>query len=160
MAEKQQRVRLEIPSDIDNLGRRVLGQMFIDFIQDRTAKGQDINNGKFASYSKEYKDSEEFKIARKSSTVNLRLTGDMMASIEILSDGSGFIELGYEAGSDENDRAKWVSDFDNGPSRDFLGMNEVDKNQVVSSFRETNPAVEDTRNTEARSILNRILGNG
>ena len=160
MAEKQQKTRLIIPSDIDNLGRRVLGQMVIDFIQDRTAKGKDINNGSFARYSKEYKESRDFKTAGKSSLVNLRLTGDMMASIEVLSTGSGFIELGYIAGTDENDKAAWVSDFDNGPSRDFLGMSAKDLDQVVSSFKEVNPSAEDTRNAEARAILNRIVGEG
>jgi len=56
--------------------RRAIAQILI-----RTNKGKDKNDKGFTQYSKSYKDSRAFKIAGKSSRVNLKLSGEMQASI-------------------------------------------------------------------------------
>jgi hypothetical protein len=160
MAEKQQQIRISIPTDIDALGRAVLGRMIIDFIQDRTSKGKDISGANFARYSQSYKESADFETAGKSGLVNLQLTGDTLASIEVLSHAPGSVTLGFEAGTQENDKAAWVSDNVGGPSRSFLGINAKDLQKVVAQYRELNPQVENEISNQARSIFNRLLGNG
>lgn len=160
MPEKQQKIRITIPSDIDALGRKVLAQMIIDFIQDRTSRGLDMNGDNFAPYSETYKDSKDFSVAGKSNTVNLRLTGDTMASIELLTDITGSVTLGFAPGTSENDKAAWVSDSDGGPARRFLGISANDLNIVLGNFRAVNPEELNASNQAARSIFNRLLGNG
>lgn len=160
MAEPQQKVTIRVPSDIDALGRAVLGDMLIDFIQDRTARGKDISGDNFARYSASYKDSDDFDVAGKSNVVNLELTGDTMASIELLSHETGSVTLGFESGSDENDKASWLAADDNGRSRAFLGINASDFQIVLRNYRAANPETEDIIRSQARSIFNRILGNG
>jgi len=134
--------------------------MIIDFIQDRTARGKDISGDNFARYSASYKDSDDFDIAGKSDVVNLELTGDTMASIELLSHEIGSVTIGFEAGTDENDKASWLASSDNGRSRTFLGINQNDLRLVLNNYRAANPETEDAVRSQARSIFNRILGNG
>ena len=157
MAEPQLKRRLIIPNDFTSTERQLLADLVIDFIQKRTARGKDVNNAPFPSYSKEYIASREFQIAGKSRRVNLSQTGDTIASIELISHGSGFITIGYDAGSFENDKAVWLQRSDNGVSRKFLGLTNADLNRFVKKVESERSRGEDVR--ERRSLSATIVQN-
>jgi len=155
MAEPQLKRRLTIPRDFTSQERRTLATLVIQFIQDRTQSGKDINNRSFPGYSESYKDSKEFELAGKTSRVNLSQTGDTIASIELLSHGPGYITIGYLAGSFENDKAVWLQRSDNGVSRKFLGLTDKDLDRFISQIqRERSP---DGGDSAARRLANNLI---
>ncbi len=157
MAEPQLKRRLSIPRDFNSEERQLLGRLAIEFIQDRTDKGLDVNNAKFPGYSNDYKDSRDFKTAGKSSRVNLQQSGDTLASMEVLSHGAGFVTIGYDAGSFENDKAVWLQRSDNGVSRKFLGLTDKDLERLIKRVeRQRSPDDEDSAR---RSLTDAIVAN-
>jgi hypothetical protein len=159
MAEPQLKRRLTIPREFDSNERQLVGRLVISFIQDRTAKGKDINNASFKPYSDDYKDSVDFDIAGKTNRVNLSQSGDTIASIEVLSHGTGFVTIGYEAGSFENDKAVWLQRSDNGASRKFLGLTDADLDSIILKVdKQRGPSNEDRiRQSIADAIVQNIL---
>ena len=58
------------------------GQAVVRQIRERTSvKGVDIDNAPFKKYPKEYKETDDYKVYKDSDKPNLKLTGDLMASI-------------------------------------------------------------------------------
>ncbi len=157
MSEPQLKTRLTIPRDFSSAERNTLAILVIQFIESRTQQGKDINNSSFPPYSQSYKESKEFEIAGKTSRVNLRQSGDTLASIELLSDGPGYITIGYIGGSLENDKAVWLQRSDNGVSRKFLGISDKDLNRFIEQVqRERGPEGEDSA---ARRLANSLISN-
>lgn len=127
---KQQKISLPIPPKTTKDEKIAIADAVIEFIRERTESGKDKNGKKFPAYSKEYVKSLDFKIAGKSKgNVNLTLSGDMLAALKLLSVKEDKIIIGYEAGSDENDRAEgnilgsYGGDPKQSKARDFLGIN-------------------------------------
>ncbi len=165
MAENQQTFTFSVPLDLDQVDREEIGEMVVEFIGNRTRKGKDVNNRNFAKYSESYQDSKDFSIANKSSTVNLTQTGDMLTDIEVLQTGiTGFITIGFQPNTDENDRAAWQRNNTrpNFPKRDFLGISQKDLDKIVRIYRakvpETRQADRATRSA-ANAILNSFINN-
>jgi hypothetical protein len=106
----QQKVRLSIPDDYSPAERDEFATAVCDFIRDRTERGMGVKNGrtyKFPGYSAGYAASLDFKIAGKSKgKVNLRLSDEMMTDLQPLRHGRGWVEVGYERGSESNDKAE------------------------------------------------------
>lgn len=151
-----QKVTIQIPADIDNIGRASLGRDIVDFIRNRTARGLDKNNREFIPYSETYKQSDAFKSFNKSDKVNLELSGDMMIELDVLSHTVGAITIGFVNGSEENDRAEY-----NRATRDFLGISEADLEVLVNRIRrrsEIDSTVDAATSRIARSLINQILG--
>lgn len=83
-----------------------LGDLIVEKIVDRTLKGKDKDGQRFPGYSKSYKESLDFKNAGKSaSNVNLELSGDMLAALQVLKEGKTYIDVGFEEDTPENARA-------------------------------------------------------
>lgn len=159
MPESQLKLRLLVPRDFNDDERRFTARLVIDFIQDRTDKGLDINNKKFPIYSDGYSKSLDFRLAGKSKTkVDLQQTGDTIHSIELITHGIGFITIGYDPGSEENDKAQWLQAKDNGVSRKFLGITDNDYKKIIDKVlvSRARPA-ELIRRKAAESIVNSIL---
>lgn len=130
----------------------------INLIKSRSRGGIDKSGKPFPGYKKSYKESREFKLAGKSSRVNLTFTGEMLNEIELIRHGRGFIVIGFERGTDVNDRAKFTKDW----GRDFLGISEKEKNQLIKRVRRFSP--DEEREvlevpTLTQRILERIRGN-
>ena len=102
--------------------KREFGKRYIARIIDRTLDGIDKRSRDFKPYSISYMKSQVFKARRKSSDVNLKLTGDMQANIKVinLTDTGGVIAFGRKK---ENDKAHGHV-FGGGalPVRDFFGL--------------------------------------
>src|SRR5689334_18399124 len=106
MGTKHQKFSIEIPRNLDESDRAQLADDIIEFIVARTEKGRDVDGDSFPPYSEAYIKSLAFKIGGKSARkVNLTLSGDMLAAIEVLESKRGKLTIGFRNGSPENDRA-------------------------------------------------------
>lgn len=159
MPEAQLKIRLLVPRDFNDDERNLVARLVIEFIQDRTDKGKDIKNNKFPKYSVGYSKSLDFKLAGKRiNKVDLQQTGDTIHSIELLTDGIGFITIGYDPGSEENDKAKWLQASDNGISRKFLGIQDSDLQKIIQKVLGFRTRPDDLiRRKTAESIVENIL---
>lgn len=133
-----QRFKVEIPEDLKPRQRKELGDLIIEHIFERTNKGLDKNGQRFPGYSKTYKESLDFKIAGKGSRVNLQLSGDMLAAIELLNHKKGELLIGFENGSEENAKAEGniLGTYGQktpipGKKRDFLGIEKAKLRELI-----------------------------
>ena len=143
MSAKWRRIKLDIPKDIKPKDRKDLAFAILEFIRDRTEAGKDKNNKAFKKYTNAYKDSVDFSIAGKSSKPNLKLSGDMLDDLDLLSDKKGQLLIGYENGSENNGKADGNITGSYGQAngnkkyaRDFLGITPRDLTRVIKRFRE------------------------
>lgn len=121
--------------------REAIAVEVIDLIKERTQSGKDKNGRAFAPYSKAYKDSAAFSIAGKSSKVDLTLTGDMLDSMEIISNRAGKVTVGY--GKDNANQGKaegnilgtYGQSSKTAAARDFLGISQKDLQAILSKYK-------------------------
>jgi hypothetical protein len=140
MSEPQKKKRFNLPRDFDNTDRSKAASLIIDRIVQRTTNNLDSDGKRFKNYSEAYAESLEFKIAGKSKNdPNLTLSGDMLNSIQVIESNPGYVTLGYNEGTPENDKATWAERSDNGPARKFLGLTEKELDQIVSEIRTDRP---------------------
>lgn len=141
------KVTIPIPKKYRPEERKAIAQEVVDFIVERTLSGKDKDNINFKPYSKSYVKSLDFKIAGKSaSNVNLKLSGDMLASLKPLTHRSGSITVGYEAGDENNGKAEgnikgtYGNKKQVAPKRDFLGIKEGTlRNKILKNYPLTSP---------------------
>jgi hypothetical protein len=123
---------------LDPEQRLKLADLVIEHIVDRTQRGLDKDGNPFPKYSKSYINSLDFKNAGKSpGKVDLQLSGDMLASIKLLSQRNGNLMIGFENGTTENSKAEGNIEGSYGRSpnpskaRDFLGIDKQKLNQLI-----------------------------
>ena len=146
MAAKWQKLDIDVPDDLGPSERKKVADLVIDHIIRRTESGKDKNGDKFPAYSEDYVDSLDFKIAGKSkSRVDLKLSGDMLASLDLLTEKKGMIRIGFEKGSEENARADGnirgtygADSPKRGKKRDFLGIDRKVLKQIIDEVRDDN----------------------
>lgn len=99
------------------------GRRLVDKILERTAEGMDKDGKQFKGYKKSYIQSLAFEIYKsQGDPVNLRLTGQMLDSLDARAKGSFDVEL-FFIGAENNKKAEWnIEGTDTMPSRDFLGI--------------------------------------
>lgn len=113
--------------------KREFGNRVIDEIKDRTLKGRDKNERPFVPYSKAYKDSLEFQVFGKSSRVNLKLSGEMQASINVLKTDSTSVTIGFLSAEQEQKATGHVMGSGPLPVRDFWGIDKKDQVGILKS---------------------------
>lgn len=163
MAKRNLKFVLEIDERYTAEERRAIAQEAIDFIINRTkTKNVDKNNRPFQKYSVSYTKSLDFKNAGKSKgDVNLSLSGDMLASMELLSSSPGKIEIGYSGGSPERDKAEGniLGTYGNKQPvtkpRDFLG---ISKNDFRSNILTHYPLNSEERRDLRTKAIQKISG--
>lgn len=121
----------------DEFFKREVGQRAIDTIVNRTLEGKD-KKGKamkgYAPYSAAYKKSDVYKIYGKTSTVNLKLTGEMHASIDVIKPTQKGILIGI---TDETNAVKadaHINGKGNLPQRDFWGLSNDELDTIVEEL--------------------------
>lgn len=140
MGEPQKKKRIDLPKDFDETDRTLAAQLIIEQIVERTADNRDVNGKRFPNYSSSYANSLDFKIAGKSKgDPNLRLSGDMLDSIQLLDNKPGYITIGYNEGTPENDKAAWAETTDNGVARRFLGVSDSELEIIVAKVKTDRP---------------------
>jgi len=101
---------IKIPSGYSAAERRSIAQDFVDYIVDRTRKGKGKDGkawtGKAGKYSEAYKKSFEFKAKTNKSKVTLELFGDMLSSIEQISNTPGKVSIGIKKGDEDYGKAE------------------------------------------------------
>lgn len=116
MTVKHQKVVIPIGKGFTPAQRRRIAEELIDVMITRTEGGvgvygnpndpSSLRKRRFPGYSDTYINSLDFKIAGKSpGSVNLKLSGDMLAAIELLEDRGDKLVIGFEDGTEENARA-------------------------------------------------------
>jgi len=138
MAANWAKVRIDLPEELGPEDREIVAEEVLSFIRKRTAKQLDKENNRFPRYTKEYTESLDFKNAGKSKgNVNLKLSGDMLAAMDLLSHRKGSILVGFENGTPENARADgnirgtYGQSESTGKVRDFLGITPEDVNKIL-----------------------------
>lgn len=132
--------------------KQAIGQVMIDQMLARIDDGRGIGGVKLKSpYSKVYSESLEFKAAGKSKNkVNMKLTGDMLAAIDIVSTRGNKIVIGIN--EDEVPKAYNHQTGDTVTKRPFFGFTKGELNDIVSEFKpQIKQAVKDGE--DAISIL-------
>jgi hypothetical protein len=129
MAEANQSRIILIPDGYSASVREMIGRDIIDKIKRRTAQGLDVNNNIFSSYSRNYD---------KSGTVNLKVSGDMLAGLSVLSHGEGFIRIGFSS-QGSNDKAAYIQQprgqkVGRQPVRAFVGISQQDLNIILERY--------------------------
>ena len=143
------RTKIVIPKEYGPAEREAIAVDIIDTIVDRTqnknkgvrkrGKGYELYD--FPEYGKKYIKSKDFKIAGKSEEVDLTLSGDMMADIQLLSHKSGELLIGFENGSESNSKAEGNIRGTYGQpkpikkkKRNFLGITKDEKREVLDKY--------------------------
>jgi hypothetical protein len=140
----QDKVSLEIDLEkmfgkkiVDPGLRRNIAESLISKIEERTADGKGVNgNGsevKLHKYSKEYMASPEYKAFNKDGTVNMKLTGSMLASIDLIADDKNKIEIGIDNEEAPKAYNHMVGETFKYP-RPFLGLTAGDIDDVASEY--------------------------
>lgn len=145
-----------------------IGQKIIDYMEERVDEGKGYDREKLKSpYSTSYSESLEFKAAGKSrNDVNMKLSGDMMASIDILKTDGSKITIGID---DEEQAAKaygHMTDFKGHPTlagkgnrRPFFGVTPEElKEYVLSEFKDEIKAKKVTSASEINKLISFIRG--
>ena len=145
MAAKHQFRDVRLNPAYTQAEREAIARELVKYIKDRSAEGKGPGgkpwSGKAGDYSKSYEESIEYRIARKDGTVNQKLSGDMLDSIDILDSSDGRIRYGYEQGTQENDKADGnirgtygQSRPIPGKARDFLTLTKSEIQSILAQY--------------------------
>lgn len=110
------------------------GMLAIDKIVSRTLKGLDKDGNPFAGYSKSYRESLTFEIYKGSSTkVDLKLTGEMLASMEAEAYWEGVLIQFVDAhnGAKAHGHITGMSGRKGGKVRDFFGISDAEADEIM-----------------------------
>jgi len=125
--------------------RREFGRRVVDRITERTQDGINKNGKAFTKYSKSYKESSVFEIYGKSSDVNLTLTGEMLASLDVKSTPARKVVIGFQSDTQEAKAHGHI--FGGGykkslPVRDFFGLPVKEQQEILKeTMRDFNSPV-------------------
>jgi hypothetical protein len=144
--------------------KREFGNRVIDEIKSRTLRGRDKNNNSFVpnTYSKSYQESHEFRVFGKSrSPVNLRLSGEMQASISVVDTSSSGVTIGFVSREQEQKARGHIMGSGSLPVRDFWGIPKNDQIKILKSvIRDFNETETVNTLTDALSALGQVTIDG
>lgn len=138
--------KIQISKKYSKEEREAIAFNIVSYIQDRTKDGKGKDGKKWTppadKYSKEYKESLDFKNAKGSQKkVNLTLTGDMLGSIDLLKDSPGSLTIGIGKSDEDHDKAEGNIRGSYGKktgskakARDFLGISQKEVNKILKDF--------------------------
>lgn len=129
MAEANQSNVILIPTGFTQAQREQIGADIVDKIKRRTQEGLDKNNQFFASYSPNYE---------KTGTVDLKVSGDMLSGLTVLSTGDGFVRIGFDS-TRTNDKAAYIQQprgqkVGKQPVREFVGISQSDLTIILERY--------------------------
>jgi hypothetical protein len=140
-----QRIKIKIPKDLGPDDRKDLAFDILEHIRKRSAQGVGLNSDgtrkkRFPKYSDSYMESLDFKIAGKSSSVNLKLSGDMLDSMDLLTHKPGEVTIGFENGTEDNSKAEGniLGSYGGSPNaskaRNFLGVTSAELKEILKDY--------------------------
>ena len=118
--------------------RKRIGNRMVGYILDRTKKGRGVGNTSFVSaeginkYTEGYQKTQEYKFfGKKSSPINLKLTGGMLANLKLLDFKiPGRIIIGFTGGGNNNNKASWMRE----KGYNFLGLSNDERDKILAEF--------------------------
>lgn len=137
-----------------------IGQAFVDHILERTGSGEGMSfsggTGRPVTlkspYSKAYAESDEFIAAGKKRTrVNMELTGDMLAAVDISVGRDSKIVI--EIDEDQVEKAYNHLTGDTVPRRPWFGLNKSEVKNILKSFSSEIKSAVESDETRARINL-------
>lgn len=150
--------------------RKAIGDIAIEYIKQRTAKGHGKGNKPFSqnfgykgnrdnsrTYADSYRRTQEFAIAGKSPRpINLKLTGDMLDSLETVDVSlAGRVRIGYSEAGNESDKA-WYNEE---KGYNFLELSEDEVNKIVKQAGvRLRQETRDISTEVAQEIARRLFG--
>lgn len=147
-----------------------IGQDVVEFIAKRSNDGKGIGGKKLKSpYSKAYTKTTEFEVAGKSpKDINMRLTGEMISSIDVLDFDGQVLTVGIEG--DQAPKAHGHMTGKNGEvpamKREFFGLTEKEFKDITDKYSDRidqlRPAptrVEDLVTPQENSQVNSLFNN-
>ena len=115
--------------------KQAFAQAVIDHIVERSESGKAVTGRNLKKpYSDEYAETLEFLAAGKSKgAVNMKLTGDMLRSIDLIDEDAQTITIGID---DPNEAPKAFNHQtgDTVPKRPFFGINQRELNDIAGEF--------------------------
>lgn len=162
VALKNIQTRFSIPIDFNEEQRFQVAQLIIEKIQENTSQGKNRYGSSMPKYSEEYKQSLDFKNAGKGSLPNLHLSGDMLASIELISDKPGEVVIGYKAGDslagqvEGNVIGSYGGNPDPSHARPFIGLPQKQLDLIIAKVRSETESLT-TLSTFTGSLLANLL---
>lgn len=144
---------LVLPKGLSKDQREAIAAEVIAYIRERTLEGKLFNEEtgrefKYSKgYSKAYKDSVAFRAGEKGSTVNLTLSGDMLAALDIIKNTEGLVRIGYQKGSlenakaDGNIRGTYGKATENSKlAKPFLGISDAKLREFLKNYKNPDEA--------------------
>tara|TARA_R110001632_G_scaffold52197_4_gene129714 strand:+ start:2211 stop:2795 length:585 start_codon:yes stop_codon:yes gene_type:complete len=114
-----------------------IGQAFVDRIVERSEDGKDVNGKNLPSYSKSYRDSEDFsRFGKSASDIDMTLRGNMLEGIDFETSGDDITIAVDDAdtkkahGNITGQEGKWKS------KREFFGITESEAKEIARDFKE------------------------
>ena len=157
-----------VGSDIssDELLVSRIGQAIIDYMDTRVEDGKGLGEVKLKSpYSDSYSESLDFKAAGKSKNqVNMRLSGDMMGSIDLLATDGSKLTIGIDNPDQAIKAYGHQTGFEGhpfikGPKRPFFGVTPDEiKKKILPEFKDEIKAKRVTSAEEQTRLINFIRG--
>ena len=135
------------------------GELVCDFIRERSASGLSWEGRQFQGYSEAYMKSFEFQIAGKSSNVDLRLTGDMLADVQVVDIINSMIVIGYPDSYGELPKVINHLIGDTVPERNFLGITKGKLTEIeeLIELEYGTPREAVSIDTQQESVIDSIL---
>lgn len=159
MSTQPYKTRIRINDSYDSGDRVAIGNEIISLIKSRTNNGFGVSGisdssgiypttSRFPGYSSEYIKSTKFKLAGKTpSNVDLQLTKRMLNGLKLLDHGTGFVEIGYEFGTKNSQKAEgnilgsYGGSANPAKARNFLGITNEELQSILIKY----PIITDRR---------------
>jgi hypothetical protein len=116
--------------------KREYGRRLVNEIEKNTLRGRDKNDKSMTAntpYSKAYKESLEFKVHGKTSRVNMRLSGQMLASMAVTSTDATSVTIGFLSKEQEKKARRHINGVGKLPVRDFFGLPKKDQIRIFKT---------------------------
>jgi hypothetical protein len=145
--------------------RETFFQLAFDKMLERLDAGKGVDGKALPKYSKAYKDSLEYAVYGKDGTVNMQLTGGMVQSVEILSQNSKKMKVGF-VGDDENTKAyAHMTGYKGHPvldgkvkPRNFFGWTDAELKSIARELRVDNAPNKTISDTVILKLLEKLTG--
>lgn len=138
-----QKIRIDVPEDIGPSEREAMGAEMVALMVSKAKDGIGVRYEgdrarpkNFPAYTERY---EKFKGQK---NVDLTLSGEMLEALNVLSHKKGSILIGFENGSEENDKAEGniTGSYGRSPNprkaRNFLGLTASEIKAIVRDYKE------------------------
>lgn len=154
---------INLPTSFNAQQRELAGRKILLRIKERTRSGLSAKGKAFPGYTKEYKQSLDFKLAGKSNTPNLTQTGDMLAELSVISHSQGKITIGYtldhpDAGKVEGNTIGTFgqSTPNSSKARDFIGLPQSEIDLIIAEVKQELPEASNGQQSLVDGILSSL----